>query len=289
METVETKEEKCTGACAEGGKHWKHKIAGSFGLLAITGSLLLLAMFASTLKEYSYIGRDINAQTTITVSGDGDAYATPDIATVSFAISEKAKTPAEARTVVDASMKKISEFLKTAGVEEKDIKTTGYDLYPQYDYVRQPCVAPMNIAAGSVIAPCYGDGKQVLSGYQVTQSVEVKIRKLDDAGKVLGGLADNGATNLSGLNFTVEDPDGVKAQARKIAIDKAQEKAEVLAAELGVKLVRIVSFNEGGVYPVYNYARDMKVEVAAMGGDAAIIPVGENRFTSNVSITYEIR
>lgn len=278
------------GECCREGKSWKHKASGAFGLLALSGSLLLLAMFFTTIKEYSYIGRDINSQTTISVSGDGESFATPDIATVSFSISKEAKTPAEARKQVDEAMKKIHTFLTESKVGDKDIKTTAYDLYPKYDYVKSPCIATMTIEVGNYITPCQ-DGKQVLSGYTVTQSVDVKIRALDDAGTVLGGLADNGATNLSGLNFTVEKPDEIQAAARAEAIKKAKAKAEELAKDLNVKLVRIVSYNEGGVYPVYNYARsDMKM--SAMGAavpEAANIPIGQNKYTTNVTITYEIR
>ena len=246
-------------------------------------------MFFSTIKEYSYIGRDINSQTTISVSGDGEAYATPDIATVSYSITKEAKTSAEARTAVDTAMKKIHAFLTASKVAEGDIKTTAYDLYPKYDYVRTPCITSMTIEAGSYVTPCQ-DGKQVLSGYEFSQSVSVKIRVLDDAGTILGGLADNGATNLSGLSFVVEKPDAVQADARKTAIDKAKAKADVLAKELGVKLVRIVSFNEGGIYPVYNYAMDAKaMSVGGAAPEAANIPIGQNKYTSNVTITYEIR
>ena len=186
-------------------------------------------------------------------------------------------------------MKKISTFLTEAKVAGNDIKTTAYDLYPKYDYVRTPCVASYTIDVGSYVPPC-SDSKQVLAGYTVTQSVDVKIRDLDNAGTILSGLADNGATNLSGLNFTIEKPDEMQAAARKAAIEKAQAKADELAKDLGVKLVRIVSYNEGGMYPVYNYARDTKM--MAMGAESAptaTIPVGQNKYTTNVTITYEIR
>ena len=277
--------------CGSGeGRHWKRKASGAFGLLAISGSLLLLAMFFSTIKEYKFIGAEVPPQTTISVSGDGEAYAAPDIATVSFAINQTAKTQSEASKLVNDAMKKLHAFLTDSKVEDKDIKTTGYDLYPKYEYVRQPCVTSYAIEAGSYVPPCE-NGKQVLSGYTVNQSVEVKIRTLDDAGKILAGLSDNGATNLSGLTFSVDKPDTVKAQARQEAITKAKEKANELAKELGVKLVRIVSFNEGGVYPIYNYApkaMDMAMSAGA-APESANIPIGENKYTSNVTITYEIR
>lgn len=259
-------------------------------ILAVSGALLLLALFVNALKESQYIGRDINSQTTITVSGDGDAYAMPDIATVSFSITQESKDSIAARKVVDEKMKKIQDYLLGAGIAEKDIKTTGYNLYPKYDYVRQPCILE-KVGATGISYPCYNDGKQVLIGYEVTQSITLKIRKLDDAGKILGGLTDNGATNVSGLAFMVENEDGVQSTAREAAIAKAKTKANQLAKELGVTLVRIVSFNEGGNYPIYYQSEYMKTMSADSGvaSGAPTIPAGENKYTSNVTIVYEIR
>lgn len=264
--------------CGRGGYRGK-----GFILLAVTGSLFLLALFASELKSYQYIGRDINEQTTITVTGDGKEYAAPDIATVSFSITNETKNSTDARKTVDEGMKKIHDFLIASGVAEKDIKTTGYNLYPKYEWQETRIVC--------ITYPCHQPpGKQVLTGYEVTQSVEVKIRDLDKAGVILGGISDNGATNVSGLNFTIEDEDGVKAKARAEAIADAKTKAAVLAKDLGVSLVRIVSFNEGGNYPIPYYAR---AEMKAMSADAGAAPVnisvGENEYNSSVTIVYEIR
>ena len=300
MENMEVEEHGCGNCGDEKGKcggHWqKHGRSWVFIVLALAGALYLLTLAANTLAEYQYIGRDIDSQTTIAVAGDGEAYAAPDIATVSFAITQESKLSTDARKTVDDKMKKIKDFLTSSGVLEKDIKTTGYDLYPKYEYVRTPCVEPLSGVSGAGGAvtlsyPCYNDGKQVLKGYEVTQSVEVKIRNLDDAGKIVGGLSDNGATNLSGLSFLVENADAVKAQAREAAIGKAKAKAEQLAADLGVKLVRIVSFNEGGDYPIF-YGRGGAMESKLMTADApgpAELPIGENKYTSNVTIVYEIR
>lgn len=252
-------------------------------ILTISGSLLLCALFFKNLKEYSLIGSDLTAQSTITVTGTGETFAAPDIATISFSILGEAKTPAEARVIVDDRMKKIHDFLSSSGIAEKDIKTTGYNLNPRYEWEQKQIVC--------IAYPCIQpQGKQVLIGYEVTQSVEVKVRNLDDAGKVLGGLTDNGATNVGGLNFMVENEDAVKAKAREDAITKAKAKAEKLASQLGVTLVRIVSFDEGGNSPIY-YARG-GAEMKTMSADAASlvpnVPAGENKYMSNVTIVYEI-
>ena len=104
------------------------------------------------------------------------------------------------------------------------------------------------------------------------------------------GLGATGVSNLSGPNFTIDDEDGLKAQARKKAIDDAREKAEALAEDLGVRLGRIASFSEGGGYgaPMY-YGKDMMAEQSAAGNAVrAELPKGENTISSDVTITYEI-
>ena len=192
---------------------------------------------------------------------------------------------ADARKVVDEKWKKIHDLLGQAGIVDADIKSN-YSLYPKYDYVRQPCIADTKMG---VAYPCLSDGKQVLTGYEVTQTADIKIRKLDDAGKILGILADNGATNVSGLTFTVEHEDAVQSTAREAAITKAKSKAEQLAKDLGVTLVRISSFNEAGNYPMYYGGGMMKAMSADGGTPAPNVPAGQNKYTSNVTIVYEIK
>lgn len=286
MATENNEGNMCGSASSQCTGHFmKRKAAVGFILLAVSGSILLFAMAATVLKEYKYIGRDVNAQTTITVSGDGEAFAAPDIATIAFGITQEAKTPADARRMVDEKMKKVHDFLVKSGVAEKDIKTTGYNLNPKYEWQQRQVVC--------ITYPCnQPPGKQVLLGYEVTQSTQIKVRKLDNAGDILGGLTDNGATDVSGLNFMVEDEDAIKNTVREEAIAKAKAKAAQLADDLGVSLVRIVSFNEGGDYPVY-YARagmEMKAMSADMSAPSApTVSAGENKYTSNVTIVYEIR
>jgi uncharacterized protein YggE len=99
-------------------------------------------------------------------------------------------------------------------------------------------------------------------------------------------------SNVSSLSFTIADEGGVQADARKLAIDEAQEKAEKLASDLGVQLVRIIGFHEeGGGQPMpFMRAMAMDMEEVGMGGSMeATIPAGENQIVSRVSITYEIR
>jgi uncharacterized protein YggE len=129
-----------------------------------------------------------------------------------------------------------------------------------------------------------------ITGYQVSESIEVTVRDLDKVSPLLAGLGQKNVQNLYGPNFTLEDPNAPQNAARGEAIKNAKVAADELAKELGVRLVRIVSFNEGGNYPMYTKAAyGMGGAVDAQSGLRPTVPKGENEYTSSVSITYEIR
>lgn len=221
------------------------------------------------------------AYNSITVSGEGEAFSIPDIATFSFTVSVDAPTVIEAQGDVTKKMDAILSELSNIGIEDKDVKTTDYSVYPKYTYTQTVCT----LSYPSYCPP----GNQKQDGYTANHSVMVKVRQVDDAGKALSVVGDKGATGLSGISFTLDDPDKVTTEARALAVANAREKAKVLAKELRVKLVRVVSFSDntdGGPMPYYQ----------AMGGDSAIssvkaptLPIGENKTKVVVSVTYEIR
>jgi uncharacterized protein len=241
-------------------------------------SLFVLVKTVNAVKEYGYIGKTEATQNVITVSGKGEVISVPDIATFSFSIVEEALVIADAQKEATDKMNAAIKSLKDAGVAEKDIKTSYYNIYPRYEYRGQGM---------------YTVGTRYLAAYEVSQGVEVKIRKVEDAGKILASLGELGVSNLSGLNFTVDDPEVVQREARDAAIADARDQAEKLAKALGVKLVGIMNYSESGNYPYPVYYRDAAMNQASygMGGaeKAPELPTGENKIVSNVSITYEIR
>ena len=113
----------------------------------------------------------------ISVSGKGEVFAVPDIANFTFGAEETAKTVAEAQKLVTDKVNKGIEIVKAAGVEEKDIKTVGYNIYPHYNYI-QPICTQFNCPPG----------KQTIDGYQVSQTIEVKVRDTSKAGTILVSL-----------------------------------------------------------------------------------------------------
>ena len=251
---------------------------GRWALITLTVFIALQAL--SSFMGLRYIGAGVQPTNIINVSGYGEAFGAADIATFNFSVMSEKSTVAAAQTEATNKINAITKYLKDAGVADKDIQTTDYSVNPQYDYVSQAC-------SGGY---CPG-GRQVLRGYQVRQTTSIKVRDLTQAGDLLAGVGNKGATEVSGLNFTFDDPNKLQNDARGEAIADAKQKADELAKQLGVTLVRVVSFNEnGGGQPIY-YAKD--TVVMGMGGAeparAPEISVGQNKVTSNVSVTYEIR
>ncbi len=244
------------------------------GVMAIL-FVFLLTKTVTEMKGWSLIGKDMPPQTTISVSGKGEVVVKPDIATFSFSITEEDLVVGNAQDKVAKSENEVLSFLEKAGVDKADIKVSGYNIYPRYEYRG---------------ATAYNSGKQILAAYVVTESVEVKVRKTADAGKIIGSMGEYGVDNISGLTFSVDKEDVVLKEARVKAINDAEASAKQLAKDLGVSLVRIVGFSEnGGGYPVPMLYSKAEVSVAGADRFTPELPTGMNKITSNVTITYEIR
>ncbi len=250
-------------------------------IIMAVGAVALNALNVLTYEPYS---------PTINVEGVAEVTAVPDIGVFSFSVEAENMDVAAAQEESGEKINDIMNFLKNeGGVEEKDIKTTGYNTYPRYEWEAQ-----------SFCLEGRCDRERVLKGYVVTQSVTVKVRDTGAAGSLIAGVGSRGATNLSGLSFEVDDIEGKKEEARLLAIADAKEKAERLADELGVRLGDIISFNDGGGHypmPMYAESRAMGGDMAMMAFDDAVeemafapeISVGEDTITAYVTITYEIK
>lgn len=258
------------------------KIATVFvGLL----SLLALSAVIGSLHGMGR-GESKDIQNVITVTGHGEVKAVPDIANVYFTIHKEAKTVKEAQAGVADIEAKALAFLKTKNIEDKDIKTANASFYPKYEY-RYDKVAP-TLCTQYSCPP--SNGKNVITGYEASESITVKIRNTDDSGAIMQGLGTLGVSELSGPDFSIDDEDTLKADARKEAIDDAKAKAKALSRDLGVRLGHITSFNESGNYPMpMMYAKATMASDAGTESAPASVPKGENTISSDVTITYEIR
>ena len=254
-------------------------------VLGIVLCLFFVARFLSEFRSYGMMGDRV--ENTISFSGHGEVTAVPDIANVYFTISKDAKTVKEAQELVAQIEKKSLDFLKANSILEKDIKTSNASFYPKYEYVNDTKIAMPCNQYGCPPQP----GKNIITGYTASESITVKVRKTDDVGKIMQGLGELGVSDLNGPNFAIDNEDGLKAEARKKAIDDAKSKAKILAKDLGIRLGKIASFSENGNYPgpmMYGKAT-MMVADGARESAPAEIPKGENIISSDVTITYEIR
>jgi len=278
-------------------KEEKSRLMKALFVLAILGCVYLGAKTITEMKGYRFIGGGAPASNVISFEGKGEVMASPDLATINFNLIDQAKDMKSAQEKVTAKETKVLAFLKDAGIDKKDIKTENYNSYPTYEYGRSVCPpiqVPMMEGGGGSTNPassyyCPPD-KQVLTGYQVVENISVKVRKIDSSGDIVKGLVNAGVSDLNGPNFSVDKEDKLKEQARKMAIDDAKAKAESLARDLGVHLVRIVNFSENGNYPIM-YEKGLMAADSGVSMPAASpeLPTGENKITSNVTITYEIR
>ena len=215
---------------------------------------------------------------TISVSGVGEATAVPDVGEFTFTVTAKGDDAASAQSQSAEAINTITAYLAEAGVAETDVKTSGYNVYPHYRYEDRVC--PIGSFCPS--------NEPIEDGYEASQMVTVKVRNTDDAGTLISGVGERGATNISGLNFTVDDTDSVLAEARTAAIADASTKAQALADQLGVHIVRFIGYYDETGYADQYYAKGYAMEAM----DAAVVPdmpVGEDTTTVRVNVTYEVR
>lgn len=250
-------------------------------LVNLFAAVLIVSYAASAWKEIrSVTGSDQELH--VSVSGEGKVSARPDIAKINAAIMSEGQYLKDVQDVNSKKSNVLVAYLKSVGVGDGDIKTVGYNISPQYRYP-PPCYY-------SGVCPQESGQPQII-GYQIRNAFEVKVRDLEKASEILAGVVGAGANEVSGIAFTIDEPDQLQADARKKAIDQARVKAETLAKDLGRRVGAIISFSEGGSFPPIIYDRALVAEGGKGGGGAPAPSVqpGENEIVVSVSITYELR
>jgi uncharacterized protein YggE len=241
--------------------------------LVVVALVYLASLTRNSLKAHNYIGKSPEFQDRITVEGTGKAMAKPDVATISIGIVTDKASVAEAQTENTNKMNAVVKALKDQfKIVDADIATSQYTVNPRYDW---------------------SNNTQRIIGYSVSQSVTVKVRDFAKIGDVLATAGTFGANSVNGPQFTIDDPEVYKAQARAEAISQAKEKAKALSQEVGIKLGSIVSFSEsnGSVltpYPMMDRA-EMAVGNAVDTKVAPTIEAGSQDIEVQVMLSYEVR
>jgi hypothetical protein len=246
----------------------KMLLGALFAILILIVAVFMVFAAMNEYKKGGYIGQDIVAKNTITISGEGKVFSAPDIGIISLGVVSDAKTVAAAQKDNVTKMNKITQAIKDLGVEEKDLKTINYSIYPRYQYL---------------------SGRSDIIGYEVSQTIEVKIRNLNKVGDIISKGAELGANQTGSLSFTFDDQEKLNQEARTKAISNAKEKANTLADVLGVKLIKIIDFSESSYQPPAPYYSEKALGIGGGGDATPDIQTGQNEITSNVTIVYEIQ
>lgn len=232
---------------------------------SLCAALLLSGLSPLAAQDISASAR----RTTLTVSGEGTASAAPDMATLSSGVVSEAKTAREALDANSSAVAAVIEAIKAAGIEPRDISTSGFSVQPSY--------APPKKDSG--------DAPRIV-GYQVSNGVTVRVRDLSKLGDLLDQLVTKGANQIGGIAFDIAEPGKLEDAARVAAVKDARHQAEIIAEASGVRLVRVVSVSaDGGARPM---VRQFAAAPAMMKADSVPVEAGETLLRAGVTITYEI-
>ncbi|MBQ6474851.1 MAG: SIMPL domain-containing protein [Clostridia bacterium] len=246
------------------------RITGYIAVL-VMACLLALCLTGCTGRTVM-TGKDEMTQT-VTVSASGTVQLTPDMATVTFGVTTRENTAQEAQDKNSRTVQQVTDVLKEKGVAEESIRTSYYNMYPQYEY--------------------YADGERVLTGYAVSTTLTVSDQKIENVGKLLGDCVAAGVNSIDSVTFLCSGYDEAYEQALAQAMDAAHVKAQALAKAAGKTLDGAAQITEGWQDMSAKYRNDttqysIEADAVEAAGAAAFLP-GETQITANVTVTYGMR
>ncbi|OGH11382.1 MAG: hypothetical protein A3B38_00960 [Candidatus Levybacteria bacterium RIFCSPLOWO2_01_FULL_36_13] len=241
-------------------------------LAIIASFFILLFIYTKLAGPIPFYINSVNTTKTdlFSSSGEGEATAVPDEATISVGVTKNASSVDEAQKQANTVANKLISDLKKLGILDKDIKTTNYNVNPNYE------IQPLMPTRGGQ------------SGYSVTQNIEVKIKPIENVNKVIDLATKDGANLVGGVNFTFSDElqKNLEEKATKEAVENAKEKAQILASAAGVRLGKIINVvSSTNNPPFYPLSASDKGEV--LDQEPTNITPGENTINVGVTIYYE--
>jgi uncharacterized protein len=217
----------------------------------------------------SIISTVTNKIDTYSVTGEGKVVTKPDIAYVSIGVEGNGVTVKLAQTQINEVMQKVVNGLKTIGIDtEKDVKTSSYAINPTYDWT---------------------SGKQRITGYSADTQLSVKVKDIDKINQVIDSATENGANQINGISFDVEDKEKLEADARKKAVADAKKRAEQAASIAGFKLGKIINYSENAnntPQPATYGRGDLKLAESAV--PSTDIQTGSSEIKIIVTLSYQL-
>ncbi len=249
-----------------------HKMIKPFVIVALVLlSAFLAAKTYQSIEETKEIGNPIPYEYSISVEGIGEATAIPDLAKFNYSIESKGANTAESQNKNASIGNAIIERLVKEGIVKTDIKTVSYNSYQNYNYD--------------------ASGNATPSDWTTSQSVELSMRDLTKAPALLTALGELGATNISGPNLIVENPETAKNEARILAIKDVKAKAQQIADSFGLEIKSVSGYSEWLDTPYYPYAMGggMMADSAMKTGSSPTIEPGQAKVTLHVTATYTLK
>ncbi|MDX7986566.1 oxidative stress defense protein [Xenorhabdus sp. 12] len=214
-------------------------------------SLVLAAMMAlGGLSAMTASAAELPSVPHISTSGNSVIKATPDMATLIINVSETQKSAADAKKKVDSRVAKYFDFLKNSGIDKKDIDAANLRTQPEYQYDQKT-------------------NKSTITGYRASRSVEVKVHKLDQLNTLLDGALKAGLNEINSIQFSVDNPQRYRDEARQKAIDNAIQQATALAKGFNGKLGPVYSINYRAPEAVAAPMSRLKYQAALMAAPAS--------------------
>ena len=218
-----------------------------------------------------------NSNAGIWVTGKGSIDVQPDLVLLNVGVETNGETVAEAMGQAGKSMDSIVKFIKSKGLEDKDMQTKSFNIYPRYEYPE-------------ITGPSSRVRKQVLVGYIVNNSVIIKVRNIDNLGVLIDGVTEVGENSIrvNGIEFTRDDIEPFMDDLRKGAVENAIDKANQFAKFSGVSLGGLIHLSE---MPVSSYPRGDMFETRAFASPALIstpIQEGTLKYTLDVQAGFSI-
>ena len=259
-------------------------------LILITAGILIFFILA---RLFGPIPFTVKQATTdiFTADGEGEAQAIPTEAQIQLGITRKGKTVAEVKNAATQIVNTITKELKANGIEEKQIKTTSYSLYPEYDNDRP---VTSTLPASPVVNPADRNDQMVapvpdtnISSYTVSINLQVTADSIEKANKSVDVATKAGANQIGNIQFVLSDTtqDKLRAEARKEAIENAKQKAKDVSSAAGLRLGKLTNIYEStpGIPDAYGYS-EKSMNMSSQ--DTSLNP-GESTIKVTVTLTYE--
>lgn len=227
-------------------------------------ALLLLAPALATAQQTT-----VREEPLVVTSGEGIVQAVPDRAWITITAESRGSNPREAQRRNAELMTPVQEKLRAAGVPADAIRTVGYDLQQEWDYVKD---------------------RRVSRGYVARNTIDVRVDAIDRVGELLEIAVGTGATSVGGIRFDLKDRAKLEREALRLAVLDARAKADAAAAGAGRSVDRILRIEEHGVQSPIPLPRPMMREVAQMAAsDAPPISAGQMELRAQVTVTAVLK